>query len=137
MNPFDEPQHPLVLHNVLDRGVPNMERVALRATQDIDVRYHGIVVGVKLASGTAIPLNDNFFWLGVLNLRPDDWIFVYTRGGHPKEAPITERPTSKLYSLFWARPTVLFQSPDVVPILIRMDPVQVGNIPNQQKQLNR
>lgn len=135
-NPFalPPPTDPLVLVDVFDRGVPNMERVGLRATAAVEMRGYAMLIGVKLASGDAIPLNDNFFWFGAGTINPNDWIFLYTTDGKGRKDPIPSS-TNLLYSVFWSRPAVIFSNPDIVPILIRVDLARIGPTPPPNKRL--
>jgi hypothetical protein len=137
MSEFEQPLYPLILHSipVLDRGVPNRECVALRATQTVDLANYAIFVGIKMASGKAIPVIDHFFWFGNNIIQRDDWVFVYTRNGTKSYEPITDRPANKLLRLYWARTTVLFQNADVVPVVIRMEDIQIGHVPLQKPAL--
>lgn len=134
MNPLSPSTSELQLFDTIKRGVPNEERVAIKVNQRVDCRHFGIMVGVRLASGNAIPLHDNFFWLGNGFVEVGDWILVYTRVGQPR-TDVIPNTTNKLYSVFWGKPSVIFSDPDVVPILFKADGVQIGHPPASQPSL--
>lgn len=115
----------LTIVGVFDRGVPNFERIAIQANQTTDLGKYGIMLGVKGSSGQAFPIRDNLFWFGDGLLPPNDWLFLYTGPGEPRAA---EAPggTGRLISLHWGRDRTVLHSSVVVPILFRIDAVQVA-----------
>lgn len=109
---------------IYERGVPNQERVVLRANTIINMGQFGLVLGIRQEQGRAFPIRDNFFWFGDGYVAAEDWIFVYTG---PGEARTSEIPgaTQKIYSLHWGRQITILGSPELVPILFRMDAVHI------------
>ena len=125
MNLLPSPE--LILFGPYDRGVPNQERIVLRAAlPNVDLTYFGLVLAMKLASGAAVPIIDNFFWFGNGLLNEGDWICVYTSPGTAHNVPYRENPANKVYNLYWGRRKVAFLSPDMVPLLFKFDSVVVG-----------
>jgi hypothetical protein len=114
----------LSLVGVFDPGVPNMERIVLRAEQPIDLANYGLMLGVRGPEGGAFPLRDNLLWFGNGWIGVDDWLFVYTAPGvgRVSEVPNSE---SKLVSIHWGKKQTVFQNRELVPILFRMDAVHV------------
>jgi hypothetical protein len=84
----------------------------------------GLMIGVRLGQGFAAPIRDNLLWIGDGILNKGDWLFVYTG---PGQARVTNLPNSqeKLYSIHWGRQTTFLASPDLVPILFRVDAVHL------------
>lgn len=120
----------LELAGVFDRGVPNKERIAIRARVAVDMAQFGVILGLKMANGEAWPLHDNFFWLGGGAINALDWILLYTRAGAPSSY-VPDGQTCKVYSVFWGKPTVVFQNPNLIPILFRIGGVELGMIPGE------
>jgi len=109
---------------VFARGVPNEERIVLRANEPIQIGQYGLMIGVRLGQGFASPVRDNLLWFGDGTLNGGDWVFVYTG---PGIARATNLPNSreKLYSIHWGKQTTCLANAELVPILFRVDAVQV------------
>lgn len=114
----------LSVFGVSDRGIPNKERICVRAIYATNMAQFGILVGLRGENGGGIPINDNYFWFGEGNVGPNDWIFVYTG---PGEARSSKLPNSDgmLHSVHWGRKTTIFNHPDILPIIIRISSVTV------------
>ena len=119
--------HSLELHGVLDRGVPNKERICIIAREDVDVRLHGILIGYLQTHNIAVPLPDNYFWFGGFAVRPGDWIYVFTGEGETKSwnSPNGE---NKVHYMFWGRTETVFHTPQIVPLLFAMGELQVDGL---------
>ena len=118
---------PLQLHSVLDRGVPNEERINFIAAEDIDPRTYCLAVGIKLGTGRVVPFYDHFFWFGAGYVKAGDWIVVKTGTGQS----LTEKHQDGIgtvYWVHWGRSDVLFTHGDIVPILFRMEDIQIGKV---------
>jgi hypothetical protein len=117
---------------VFERGIPNHERIVLCANQALNLGQYGMMIGLRAENGSAFPIKDNLLWFGDGMVAKGDWIFLYTG---PGEAQTTNLPNSQesLYSIHWGRKQTILDSPDVVPILFRVDAV---NIPNQAPDLS-
>ncbi len=126
MNAF--PEQDLQLFGTFDRGIPNKEHIAFRASRPVDLTYYGVVLSVRLASGAGVPVRDNFFWFGPGIINGGDWIYLYTCSGRPTSTPIPNS-TNKVYMFFWTRANVLFHNPDLVPLLFKFDAVTIGEPP--------
>jgi hypothetical protein len=125
-----EPGPELKLFGVYDAGVPNRERVILQATKpNLDLTYFGIVLAVKLSSGAAIPIADNFFWFGNGVINQGDWIILYTSVGVAASTENKKNPAQKIYNLYWGRKSVVFPMLDIVPLIFKFDSITIGNNP--------
>ena len=115
----------------VERGVPNQERIVIRANDIVNMGQFALLLGVRQQLATAAPIRDNFYWFGDGVVSRGDWIFVYTG---PGEGRMNELPgtTEKLYTVHWGRTQTVLHSVEVVPVLIRIDAVQV---PTEQHTL--
>lgn len=109
---------------VFDRGIPNQERIVLRVNDTVNLGQYGLMVGVRGGNGAAFPIRDNLLWFGDGFVNSGDWIFVYTGPGEPR-ATTLPNTQERLYSLHWGRTQTMLHHRDVVPILFRVDAVQV------------
>lgn len=109
---------------VFDRGVPNQERVVLQVNEVVNMGQFALLLGIRQQPATAIPIRDNLLWFGDGVLSRGDWIFVYTG---PGEGRVNELPgtAEKLYTVHWGRTQTVLTSLEVVPVLVRVDAVQI------------
>ncbi|WP_162932977.1 hypothetical protein [Roseovarius sp. EL26] len=121
---------PIKIEGVTDRGIGNSERVVMRAQTYCDLGHYWIGLGMRQSQNSVFPINDNLFWLGKGLIQPGDWIFLYTGWGQPTTTDIPSQ-TNKIYTFYWKRDRVLFQSPEIFPYLINAP--RVG-LPNEMYQ---
>ena len=132
------PVNELELVGVFDRGVPNLERIALRSRQHVDMSQFAILAGLYTTNGLTLqallPANDHFFWFGNAFAEKDEWIFVYTGSGMPKKTTL-EGTNITAYVLHWNKPTTLFADSRMVPALLRAGGILIARPPLNQPQL--
>lgn len=114
----------LTVVGVLDRGVPNQERIILCVNQILNLGQYGLMIGIRATQGMAFPIKDNLLWFGDAIVSKGDWVFVYTG---PGEARVNTLPNNQetLYSIHWGRKDTIFLNREIVPILFRVDAVQI------------
>jgi hypothetical protein len=117
----------LFMHGVFDRGIPNQERIVLRAQIPVNLAAFALILTVQ-QNNSAIPLADQFFWFGDIVLEANTWIFIYTGCGSSRitTTSITNEPA---YVLHWNRGNVIFHQESLHPTLIRID--AATNIKNE------
>ena len=76
----------------------------------------------------AVPIRDSLLWFGEGIVNKGDWLFVYTG---PGGARVSTMPNSmeKIYAVHWGRNQTVLASPDILPILFRVDAVNVASDP--------
>ncbi len=114
----------LTVINVLERGIPNEERIVLRANDMVNMGQFGIMLGVSVSDETALPIHDNLYWFGDGYVLKGDWVFLYTGPGEPRTSELPGAK-DKLYTIHWGRKTTVLGEVNVVPILFRVDAVQI------------
>lgn len=114
----------VMIAGVYDRGIPNQERIVLFLNQAINLGQYGLMVGVRADEKRAFPIKDNLFWFGDALVNKSDWIFIYTGPGEPKSTTIPNTD-AHLYSIHWGKERTIFNHQDLVPILFRVDAVEV------------
>jgi len=114
----------LFLMGVFDRGKPNQERIVLFVNELVNMGQFGLMLGVRQQDGFAFPIRDNFYWFGDGYVSPGDWIFLYTDPGEPRNSVIPNS-SNNTYSLHWGRDEVILGNPEIVPILFRVDAVNI------------
>lgn len=114
----------LTMLDVIDRNVPNKERIILIANETIYLGQYGIMIGVRGQENSAIPIKDNLLWLGDAVINKDDFLFIYTGPGKSTSTTVPNT-LQKLYTIHWGRDKTLFYSTEFVPILFRIDAVRI------------
>ena len=124
----------LTIKSVLHRGSPNQECIAIRVEQFTNIGRYGLMLGSFSPSTGALPYFDNLFWFGNGDVKMGDWLFVFTGSGTAEKVTATYG-VNDWYSLYWGKPTTVFAQSFVVPILFRVDAVNVLTPPGDQPQL--
>ena len=117
----------LSLVDVMDRGVPNKERIALYANEAVHLGQFGLMIGLGKEDGSAVPIPDNLLYFGPGFMRKGDWLFVYSGPGIPRADPIGS--DTALLSVYWGKKQTAFYVPELVPILFRVGEVSVLPLP--------
>lgn len=117
------PAPPLQLVSVDSRGVPNEERIYLKANQRVNLREYFLVLGVRMPDGTVYP-GQLGMWLGNGTVEAGGWIVVYTGGGSPLVTKMqgTGEPALVVY---WGHATTLFNDAQLTPILVHSDKIEI------------
>ncbi len=124
----------LNIHPVADRGVPNRERIAIYVKETTNMGQYGIMVGYSAVNNSAVPYQDNLFWFGDGIVSAGDWILLYTGKGVATTID-WDATGGKIYSIHWGRSTTIFANTNIVPILFRVDAVDVAPPPVDLPQL--
>lgn len=124
----------LSINTVLKRGVPNEECIAIYVNQQINLGQYGIMLGRYSENNSAIPFKDNMFWFGDGIVEEGDWLFIYTGYGKSTQIKASDG-IHNLYSVFWGKSNTIFADSNIVPILFRVDAVNVDTPPNNVPQI--
>jgi hypothetical protein len=110
----------LSIEGVYDRGVPNSERILLKAERPVQLAEFILCLGVSTPAGGYWLLNDHLFWFGDESwIHPPFWIFVYTGRGERRMTHLPQGGQPALV-LHWGRSTTVLDNPVVTPLIIRM-----------------
>lgn len=109
---------------VVDRGVPNQERIVLRANANVNLAQYALILTYQ-PDNLSTPINDNFLWLSDMAIDAGTWIFVYTSPGQPRFT-VTENTNEPAYILHWGRRNIVFSDPNLVPVLFQLGAMDSG-----------
>jgi len=121
----------LDIFGTYDRGVPNAERIVLHANGPINLAEFGIILGLQTPTGNdAWPLRDQFLWLGSVLIQTPSWVFIYTGKGRygVSQETHTKEP---VHNIYWEKPTTILDNNGVIPILLHLNQILLGNKPNK------
>lgn len=121
---------------VLERGIANKECIAVSVKQTVNLGRYGLMLAQHDANTStgALPYFDNLFWFGDGIVNAGDWLFVYTGPGDPTSTP-TSNGANKSYRLHWRKQYTVFANSMIVPVLFRVDAVNIPLPPANQPQL--
>jgi hypothetical protein len=123
---FIAPVIELGLIGVADPNVPRLERVVMRPAQVVNLSEFGVFLGFRLPDRTIIPMRDNFFWFGTLQITPPSWILLYTGPGEYHASTKTDT-SETIHNFYWNRPSTLFTSPQIVAVLFKIGSMTLGD----------
>lgn len=129
----------LEIIDVLDKGSPNLERIAIYVADNCNLRDYILLIGYRNIDGSATPIKDNMLWFGSAELSAGDWIFVYTAPGKTTIESIEDSP-SKLHSIHWGKDHTIFQNGAIVPMICQLSAVSMPEVPQpmpHDKRLTR
>ena len=127
----------LLLYPVADRGVPNAERIPIFVRERIDLGQFGLMIGYSAPDKFAMPIKDNLYWFGDGFVNPGDWIMLYTGNGSPRTDDLDQKQGSKMYTIHWGRAQTMFAHSQIVPVLFKIDAVDIGVPPGNLPQLEQ
>lgn len=121
----------LELFGVYDRGVPNLERIVLRANRAVALGGYFLILGIPTLNKEDMwPLPDQSLWLGTGQMDVAGWVFVFTGKGTPAVSQETHTK-DPLQTLYWNKSEVALANEHVVPALVHLDGIEIGNRPNK------
>jgi hypothetical protein len=119
----------LKVMGVRDRGVPNLERIVMRAWEAAPVNLARFVITLGWSNqGGAMPIPDHMFWFGELQIQPNQWLFIYTGPGTARTAQT--KVGEPLFAMHWNRQAVAFTDSNIVPVLMQLSAVAVDRSPD-------
>jgi len=115
----------LHLVGVADPGKPNLERIVIRPTQQLNLNGYGLAVGVSAGAAGASPIFDNCFWFPAIVVQPPSWVLIYTGPGEQRSS---DWQGEAVLNLHWQRKFTVFTLEFLVPVLFRVEGAAVGQL---------
>lgn len=119
---------------ILDRGVPNEECIAIQANERVNLGQYGIMLGAYTQLRAASPFKDHLFWFGDGLIEKGDWLLIFTGMGEPRKTT-SINGVNNTFTIFWGKTTTVFADTNIVPLLFRVDAVNVLPPPSNQPQI--
>jgi hypothetical protein len=117
------------MYGPFDKNVPNAERIVLVPNDVVELARYVIVLGLANPMGTVSLFYDQLYSFPEQIVTPDTWVYVFTGPGKTKSTSVSiadgKQPALVLH---WGRPTTLFTSDIVVPVLLELNGILIGDI---------
>jgi hypothetical protein len=125
----------LLIAGIGDPGVPNLERIVLRPTQNINLGAYLVLLGYETGLVSAVPAIDSSYWFGNADVEPPSWVVLYTGAGVNGQS-LEPGSGELLHRFYWGKPYTVFHVGGLLPLVVRMDAVTLGKpaIPRPQQQ---
>ncbi|MBY8930594.1 hypothetical protein J1G34_16255 [Pseudomonas sp. Wu6] len=138
----------LQIVEVMDHGVPNLERIAIYVTESCDLSEYCLLIGLPALDGTTTPIKDHMLWFGHGFANVGDWVMIYTASGSTTIIPngLPSAGTSiqpRVINIHWGKNHTVFQNRAIIPMLIKIQSLAVPTPPapayqgNPEAQRNR
>ena len=116
----------LSLLGVADPNIPNKERIIIKTQNNINLADYGIIIGYRNDQGVVLPLKDHYFWFGNIDIEAFSWLIIYSGPGQFQRTRLAG--TNELaYTLHWNKQYTLFTDPNLLPIIIKMSNILIGD----------
>lgn len=118
----------LELRGILDRGIPNKERIVLRAEIPMHLGNFALICGPATAEGGLVPSSSFFLKLDGRDLKEGTWVIVYTCPGSTRSTTI-ESNGDPVLVLHWDKPNTIFHAKDWTVAAIEISGISVAPLP--------
>lgn len=103
------------IQSVVDKGVPDRERLVLRVLQDVDIGDF-MLIRTGFEGNHVTTRVVNTFWFPDRSVNAGDIIVVYSKRGYGKEKEISDSRTAHFF--YWGQDEPLWNNDDVAPVLL-------------------
>jgi hypothetical protein len=125
----------LIVNSVADRGIPNKERILLYSFSVIDLQNFILGIGYTADGRFVTPFRQYVYYFEDIVVPAKSWIFVYTGLGQKEVSKLPPPADEIVFIYHWGLPSVVFQQPEVVPILFRIS--EMNFAPKEQPLLSK
>jgi len=108
----------LQIRGIIDRGIPNKERVHLYAAQPANLAYYILMEGLSAGPNKVHSGGRLSYWFGETAARVGDHIILYTRPGTDNSAIRQDGFTNHFF--YWGLNRTIWNSPQSKAILFEV-----------------
>lgn len=126
----------LQMLGVFERGVPNAERIVMKALVDISLAQYGVLLAHRKGNtleSPSTPINDQLLWMTDRQVKAGTTIFVYTGPGEFKVTNVNGT-TNPAVVVHWNKSTTIFANPFIVPVVFRIGAIYSFPVPENRPQ---
>jgi hypothetical protein len=114
------PTSDLSLRGAADRGIPNKERILIYSFPEINLMNFILGIGYTAGGEFVTPFRQYVYYFDSVIVPANSWIVVYTGAGQTQVSRLPPPGNDIAFIYHWGLPAVVFQQPEVVPILFRI-----------------
>lgn len=108
----------VVRPDILERGIPNKERVHLKFAMRTFLSYYTVFLNHVAANNMVASGHLSAYWFPSIEIQPGDEVLLYSCGGTPSSAPGPDGGT--VYKFYWGFPQTLWHEPRNVVVLAEL-----------------
>lgn len=109
----------LQIVRIVDRGLPNKERLWLRATTNINLKFYVVIVTNYNTPNTVSNTPRFAYWFYDKNVKAGDNVVLYTGQGRNSESPNSSGGTNHFF--YWGLPNSLWNKTGDCAILFEIN----------------
>jgi hypothetical protein len=113
------------INSFIDKGIIKSERIALKATEDCNLKFYSIHLTYELSSGGFFNQPYKTYWFPPLEIKAGDWIVIYSGTGTLSTKKNEDGSTS--YFHYWGLATAIFNKPEDSIVLAELNTWQMKN----------
>ena len=113
------------INSYIDKGIIKSERIALRATEDCNLKFYCIHITYELNSGEFFNQPYKTYWFPPQEIKAGDWIVIYTCAGNFSTKKNEDGSTSYFY--YWGLTNAIFNKPEDTIVLAELNTWQTKN----------
>jgi hypothetical protein len=115
----------LLFHSFIDKGNYSQERIALRVSDDCNIKFFLILLTEKVTD-QFFNQPSKTFWFPPKDVKKGDWVVLYTKSGVASDQKNEDGSTTFFY--YWGIPTPIYNRP--------IDGIVVAALENWDLQYN-
>jgi len=96
----------IILNKIADRGVPDKERLVLRAVNDTTLAYFVVLDTAYATPQSVVSTPKHAFWFPPKSIKAGDWVILYSRVGTNSSEVQKDGTTAHFF--FWGQSQVLW-----------------------------
>lgn len=104
--------------SLTDAGVPNQERLILRAALNENIGRYVIFDTVQTGPGKIRGTPKNAYWFPDRDIRAGDTIILYTKGGQNNQISNSDGTTTFIF--YWGKDSTLWGQPESSAALLKV-----------------
>ncbi|WP_163934368.1 hypothetical protein [Paraferrimonas sp. SM1919] len=108
----------LEMKSIRDRGIPDKERVVMRALARIDIGQFALIEA-GYSNGEINTETGDCFWFPDKVIDEGDWVVLYTKPGKSKEK--VQKSGSLAHFFYWDKSRAKWSSNSKAPVVLQVD----------------
>lgn len=109
----------LEILKIIDRGVPNKERLWLKVLADCSLTYFAVIDTVYSTPNSISNSPKRTYWFDPKQVKVGDYVILYTCKGTPSESKNPDGSTN--YFFYWNQANTLWNKPEDCAVLIELN----------------